>query len=164
MCQRPRNGDCGFDYSRPMSVAGVIEAEAAAIIASGAQLFSLGGDHFVTWPLLKAHAARYGALALVQFDAHQDTWPDKADSISHGSFVAVVGPEIEALGNAAHMVVEAQPTVVRRHDREVEAALADRSDGKRHRLDDGVRHADFSEIGTVEIDAQGEMVADGGVA
>ena len=44
--------------------------------------------------------------------------------VSHGSFVAVVGPEIEALGNAAHMVVEAQPTVVRRHDREVEAALA----------------------------------------
>ena len=44
--------------------------------ASGAQLFSLGGDHFVTYPLLKAHAAVHGPLALVQFDAHQDTWPD----------------------------------------------------------------------------------------
>ena len=28
------------------------------------------------WPLLKAHAARHGKLALIQFDAHQDTWYD----------------------------------------------------------------------------------------
>jgi agmatinase len=80
-------GDVYFDYSRPMDFAGAIEAEAAKIIASGAQLFSLGGDHFVTYPLLKAHAAKYGPLALVQFDAHQDTWPDHAGSISHGTFV-----------------------------------------------------------------------------
>ena len=59
-----------------MKFAAAIEAQAAAILASGAQLFSLGGDHFVTYPLLKAHAARHGPLALIQFDAHQDTWPD----------------------------------------------------------------------------------------
>ena len=64
-----------------------IEAQAAAIIAAGPQLFSLGGDHFVTYPLLKAHAARYGKLALVQFDAHQDTWPDAGDRVDHGTFV-----------------------------------------------------------------------------
>jgi agmatinase len=65
-----------------------IEADAAAILSAGAHLLSLGGDHFVTYPLLKAHAAKHGPLALVQFDAHQDTWPDKGDGISHGSFVA----------------------------------------------------------------------------
>ena len=64
-----------------------IEAQAAAIISHGVHLFSLGGDHFVTFPLLKAHAARHGKLALVQFDAHQDTWPDHG-GISHGGFVA----------------------------------------------------------------------------
>jgi agmatinase len=80
-------GDAYFDYSRPMDFAATIEAEAARIIAGGAQLFSLGGDHFVTYALLKAHAAKYGPLALVQFDAHQDTWPDRAGSISHGTFV-----------------------------------------------------------------------------
>jgi agmatinase len=80
-------GDAYFDYSRPMDFAATIEAEAARIIAGGAQLFSLGGDHFVTYALLKAHAAKYGPLALVQFDAHQDTWPDHAGSISHGTFV-----------------------------------------------------------------------------
>ena len=50
-------------------------------------LLSLGGDHFVTWPLLKAHAANHGPLALVQFDAHQDTWADDGKRIDHGSFV-----------------------------------------------------------------------------
>ena len=39
------------------------------------------------WPLLKAHAAKYGKLALVQFDAHQDTWFDDGKRIDHGSFV-----------------------------------------------------------------------------
>jgi arginase family enzyme len=51
-------------------------ARPAKILKSGAFLLSLGGDHFVTWPLLKAHAAIHGPLALVQFDAHQDTWFD----------------------------------------------------------------------------------------
>ncbi len=75
-------GDCGFDYGRPMEVADEIERQAAAIIGAGAQLFSLGGDHFVTYPLIKAHAKRYGKLALIQFDAHQDTWVDDEGRIS----------------------------------------------------------------------------------
>ena len=50
-------------------------------------LVSLGGDHFVTLPLLRAHAAVHGSLALVQFDAHQDTWPDDGTKLSHGTFV-----------------------------------------------------------------------------
>ncbi len=80
-------GDAYFDYARPMEFAATIADAAKAILDTGAQLFSLGGDHFVTYPLLKAHAAIHGPLALVQFDAHQDTWPDKAGSISHGTFV-----------------------------------------------------------------------------
>lgn len=80
-------GDCLYDYSRPMAFAAAAEEQASAILAAGAHLFTLGGDHFSTYPLLKAHAARHGPLGLVQFDAHQDTWPDKPDSISHGSFV-----------------------------------------------------------------------------
>ncbi|MCB1494943.1 MAG: agmatinase [Bauldia sp.] len=80
-------GDCAFDYGKPADIPGQIEAQAAEIVASGAQLVSLGGDHFATYPLLKAHAARYGQMALIQFDAHQDTWPDDGDRIDHGTFV-----------------------------------------------------------------------------
>ncbi len=80
-------GDCLLDYGDHRKTPGRIEREAAKILKSDAFLVSLGGDHFVTWPLLKAHAAKYGPLALVQFDAHQDTWFDDGQRIDHGSFV-----------------------------------------------------------------------------
>ncbi len=80
-------GDCQLAYSRVWENPERIETEAAELIANGAYLLSLGGDHFVTWPLLKAHAEKYGPLALIQFDAHQDTWADDGEEISHGNFV-----------------------------------------------------------------------------
>lgn len=80
-------GDCLLDYGNHQKTPATIEREAAKILKSGAFLVTLGGDHYVTWPLLRAHAARHGKLALVQFDAHQDTWPDDGKRIDHGSFV-----------------------------------------------------------------------------
>lgn len=80
-------GDCLLDYGNHSRTPARIEREASKIINSGAFLLSMGGDHYVTWPLLKAHAAKYGPLALVQFDAHQDTWFDDGKRIDHGSFV-----------------------------------------------------------------------------
>jgi agmatinase len=81
-------GDCLLDYGNHQKTPATIEREAARILRSGATLVTLGGDHFVTWPLLKAHAAIHGPLALVHFDAHQDTWFDDGKRIDHGSFVA----------------------------------------------------------------------------
>ena len=80
-------GDCLLDYGNHQKTPATIEREARKILKSGAFLVSLGGDHFVTWPLLRAHAAEHGPLALVQFDAHQDTWPDDGERIDHGSFI-----------------------------------------------------------------------------
>jgi agmatinase len=87
-------GDCGLDYGKPETVGKDIEAQAAEIIASGVKLVTLGGDHFCTLPLLRAHAKKHGPLALVQFDAHQDTWhPNGEHRIDHGSFVSVAVKE-----------------------------------------------------------------------
>jgi agmatinase len=80
-------GDCMLDPHTPATVARTIEAEAAAILAAGARLLALGGDHFVTYPLLRAHAARYGPLALIQVDAHGDLWPDTPDRLDHGTMM-----------------------------------------------------------------------------
>ncbi len=80
-------GDVALDLHHPLTIPESIEAEARRIVDAGVHLFSLGGDHFVTWPLLKAHAAKHGPLALVQFDAHQDTWDDDGQELSHGTFV-----------------------------------------------------------------------------
>lgn len=79
-------GDCLFDFGRPEKVPDEIEAHAWNIINKGTALLTLGGDHFVAYPLLKAHARKYGApLSLLHFDAHSDTWSDKNDRIDHGT-------------------------------------------------------------------------------
>jgi agmatinase len=80
-------GDCLIDPHHPETVAEAIEAAAAEVIASGTKLLALGGDHFVSWPLLRAHAARYGPLALVQVDAHGDLWPDDPGRMDHGTMM-----------------------------------------------------------------------------
>jgi agmatinase len=59
-----------------------IEKEAAPL----SHLVALGGDHSVTLPLLRALARRKGALGLVHFDAHLDTWPQTFGmTFGHGS-------------------------------------------------------------------------------
>jgi len=55
------------------------------ILASGATPLSLGGDHFVTYPILRAIAKQHGPVALLHFDAHPDTWPDDGKRLDHGS-------------------------------------------------------------------------------
>jgi agmatinase len=80
-------GDCWLDHHRPTTIHGAIVEHARTIVASGATMLSLGGDHYITYPLLRAHAERHGApLSLIHFDAHCDTWADDApDSLNHGS-------------------------------------------------------------------------------
>ncbi len=80
-------GDCRVSTNRVWENPEHIESEAGRILDQGCYLLSLGGDHYVTWPLLKAHAERHGPLALIQFDAHQDTWDDDGEQICHGTFV-----------------------------------------------------------------------------
>jgi agmatinase len=62
--------DACLDAVRPMHEAGI-------------GVLGLGGDHYVTYPLMKAAAERHGPLALVHFDAHTDDLP--APSHNHGT-------------------------------------------------------------------------------
>jgi agmatinase len=80
-------GDCQFDYGNPANIPNEIADQARAVLATDTALLSIGGDHFVTYPLLKAHAEKHGPLSLVQFDAHTDTWADEAGRIDHGTML-----------------------------------------------------------------------------
>ncbi|MBY8880821.1 agmatinase [Actinacidiphila acidipaludis] len=51
-----------------------IEAAADGLLGTGARLMTLGGDHTIALPLLRAVARRHGPVALLHFDAHLDTW------------------------------------------------------------------------------------------
>lgn len=78
-------GDFSFDSGRPAEVPAVLEAQARDVLATDTAILGLGGDHFVTYPLLKACAAKHGPLSLIHFDAHSDTWEDDAGRIDHGT-------------------------------------------------------------------------------
>jgi len=79
-------GDCFFDHGRPEQTPAAIEEQAFGIIEQGPALLSLGGDHFVSYPLIKAHHRKHGGpLSLLHFDAHSDTWADENDRIDHGT-------------------------------------------------------------------------------
>lgn len=82
------SGDCVFDYGYPQSMPDAVRAQAALRLATGAHLFTIGGDHFLTLPVLRALVAHLGhPVALVQFDAHQDTWDDAGGRIDHGTMI-----------------------------------------------------------------------------
>lgn len=83
-------GDVVFDYGRPEATPAAIAGQAGAIAAAGVSVLALGGDHYVSYPLLRAQAALRGELALIHFDAHSDTWRDdpadgEAPRIDHGT-------------------------------------------------------------------------------
>ena len=81
-------GDCYINPHQPQTIASAIEQHADNILKHSSKMLTLGGDHFITYPLLKAHAKKYGPIALIQFDAHCDTWEDEPNRLDHGTMFA----------------------------------------------------------------------------
>jgi agmatinase len=80
-------GDLAFDYANTSSFPGLLTDHIATILAAGPGTITLGGDHFITLPILRAYAAKFGPLAVIHFDAHSDLWPDDdMTRIDHGTF------------------------------------------------------------------------------
>ncbi|WP_394239683.1 agmatinase [Vibrio astriarenae] len=77
-------GDLVFDAGDAEDFTYRLENAASEILRSGKTLLGLGGDHFVTLPILRAHAKQYGEMALIHFDAHTDTYAN-GSSYDHGT-------------------------------------------------------------------------------
>ena len=81
-------GDMPFGYANVSGVPGLLQAHIAGMLAQGCGTITLGGDHFITLPILRAYAEKYGPLSVIQFDAHSDLWPDQdMDRIDHGTMM-----------------------------------------------------------------------------
>ena len=63
-----------------------IERGARGLLERVPHLLTLGGDHTIALPLLRAFAAAHGPVAVVHFDAHLDTWDTYfGASYTHGT-------------------------------------------------------------------------------
>jgi len=83
-------GDAHFDHGRPERVPDTLRETFRAFAAAGIATLTLGGDHFISYPILQALHETHGPLALIHFDAHSDTWEDHDDGsgesrIDHGT-------------------------------------------------------------------------------
>lgn len=69
--------DAGDVAANPFSIEEAItsiERAARGLLERVPRLLTLGGDHTIALPLLRAVAAAHGPVAVVHFDAHLDTW------------------------------------------------------------------------------------------
>ena len=86
---RMQVGDIGdvaintFDLKKSMDI---ITAAYSEILSHGAIPLTLGGDHTLTYPVLRAIAAKHGPVALIHVDAHSDTNDTMfGEKIAHGT-------------------------------------------------------------------------------
>jgi len=92
-------GDIGSQTAQP-SVA-EIEDLVGRLVANGERVVALGGDHSISFPLVRAYAAAHPGLTILHLDAHPDLYDELDGSrLSHGCPFARIMEE----GLAARMV------------------------------------------------------------
>lgn len=73
-----------LDLSGGEATRAEIEAAVAEQLDQGARVLCLGGDHSITYPILRAHRGHHKGLTVVQIDAHPDLYDSfEGDRFSH---------------------------------------------------------------------------------
>ncbi len=78
-------GDIEFATGNHEHLFAQVDEIYSGLLQAGKTMLSLGGDHFVTLPLLRAHHKHHGKLAMIHFDAHTDTYAEEEAVYNHGS-------------------------------------------------------------------------------
>ena len=91
-----------------------IEAGVGALLERGKRPVSLGGDHSITYPIVKAFAGRHAGLTIFHFDAHPDLYEEfEGNRLSHACPFARI---MEA--GLAKRLVQVGIRTINRHQRE----------------------------------------------
>ena len=77
-------GDLDFDTSDKNKILAHIQRHAFQLLQEDKTMLTFGGDHYISLPLLREHAKKYGPVALIHFDAHTDT-EREPDQYHHGT-------------------------------------------------------------------------------
>jgi agmatinase len=87
-------GDLAFP--EPEAAFTEIERAVGELLAKKARVIVLGGDHSITYPVLRAYARAYGQLNILHFDAHPDLYDElDGNRHSHGSpFARIMEEEL----------------------------------------------------------------------
>ncbi|MBT0727875.1 agmatinase [Rosenbergiella australiborealis] len=94
-------GDLVYAFGDSADMSAKLQAHAEKLLAKGKRMLTFGGDHYISLPLLRAHAKHFGKMALVHFDAHTDTYSN-GPTFDHGTMF-YTAPQ-EGLIDPAHSV------------------------------------------------------------
>ena len=63
-----------FHFNSPQEASAEIESTVAGLLKHDVPLISLGGDHSITFPIIRAFHKKYPKLTILQLDAHPDLY------------------------------------------------------------------------------------------
>jgi len=135
-------GDVSANPFDLVAAVGQVEAAARTLLDSADTLVTIGGDHTIALPLLRAVAAKHGPVALVHFDAHLDTWDTYFGApYTHGTpFRRAVEEGLLDLDVSAHVGIRG-PLYSKKDlddDRELGYAIVSTEDVARRGVDEAI--------------------------
>ena len=83
-CKIVDAGDLVYNCGDAEAFCQQVDAAVSTLLSADKTILALGGDHFITLPLLRAYAKKFGKMALIHFDAHTDTYSN-GSRYDHGT-------------------------------------------------------------------------------
>ena len=77
-------GDLNLKAADKNHILSLIQQHASQILQVDQTMLTFGGDHYISLPILREHAKKFGPVALIHFDAHTDT-EREPDLRNHGT-------------------------------------------------------------------------------
>ncbi|MGG0286862.1 agmatinase [Peribacillus butanolivorans] len=91
-------GDIPLPFGNPQRSIDMIEKFVDGVLDVGKFPLGMGGEHLVTWPVIKAMYKKYPDMAIIHMDAHTDLREDyEGEPLSHASIIRksaeLIGPK-----------------------------------------------------------------------
>lgn len=91
-------GDIPLPFGNPQRSIDMIEKFVDSLLDAGKFPMGMGGEHLVTWPVIKAMFKKYPDMAVIHMDAHTDLREDyEGEPLSHASIIRksaeLIGPK-----------------------------------------------------------------------
>lgn len=91
-------GDIPLPFGNPQKSLDLIEEYIDSLLDAGKFPLGMGGEHLVSWPVMKAVFKKYPDLAIIHFDAHTDLRENyEGEPLSHSTpirkIAEIIGPK-----------------------------------------------------------------------
>lgn len=88
-------GDIPLPFGNPQKSLDIIEDFVDQVLAAGKFPFGMGGEHLVSWPVMKAVFKKYPDLAIIHMDAHTDLRENyDGEPLSHSTPIRKIAEHI----------------------------------------------------------------------